>query len=78
MNRYSDARPSAPKLVLGVVLALLVASLAACKVYQTQGPTQTTSNPLTPVCHGGKTVRVDDKMVREHLNHGDTLGTCPD
>lgn len=61
----------------GWSIILLACALAGCKVYQSQGPTQTTSNPLTPVCHGGKTLRVDDTVVREHLNHGDTLGACP-
>ena len=55
----------------------LATFLGGCTVYQSQGPAATKSNPLTPVCHGEKTVRVDDAGVREHLAHGDKLGACP-
>ena len=68
---------SVPGALIAALALTLATCLGGCKVYQSQGPTATESNPLTPVCHAGKTVRVDDLGVREHLGHGDQLGTCP-
>lgn len=30
------------------------------------------------VCHEGNTIEVDESAVPEHLEHGDTLGRCPE
>lgn len=34
-------------------------------------------NKMINVCHEGVTTCVKEKKVKEHLNHGDTLGECP-
>ncbi len=60
-------------------LACLALALATgCKVYESKGP-EPEGSDLIPICHNGiKTIRLqEDKAVRAHLEHGDSLGECP-
>ena len=60
-----------------LLLGAALLAVAGCKVYQTDGPAeQNKARDLTPICHEGKTLRVEDDVVRDYLNQGATLGPC--
>ncbi len=40
-------------------------------------PTATPEPEKVTLCHKGNTISVDSSSVQDHLDHGDTLGSCP-
>jgi hypothetical protein len=43
----------------------------------TATPEPPTAEPKVTLCHKGNTISVDASSVQSHLDHGDTLGSCP-
>ncbi|MEM9529597.1 MAG: hypothetical protein AAGA23_01630 [Pseudomonadota bacterium] len=59
------------------ILGAAMLAMGGCTVYQTEGPAeQNKTRDLTPICHEGKTLRVEDDVVRDYLNQGASLGQC--
>ena len=59
------------------LLGLSLLLLAACTVYQNDGPDTTLKNQKILVCHQHEqSLQLDERAVRDHLNHGDSLGRC--
>ena len=65
------------QIVRPTFLGLSLLMLAACTVYQDKGPDPAGKNQKVFVCHQGKqSLQLDEQAVRDHLNHGDSLGRC--
>lgn len=59
------------------LLTPLLLTLAACTIYQDDGPDPQGKNQKIFICHKGKqSLQVDENATRAHLNHGDRLGRC--
>ena len=43
----------------------------------TATPEPPTAEPKVTLCHNGTTITVDASSVQAHLDHGDSLGSCP-
>ena len=73
MMKTIPFRQIGPATLLGASLLLL----SACTVYQDEGPDPAGKNQKIFICHEGKqSLQLDDREVRMHLNHGDSLGRC--
>lgn len=59
------------------LLTSLLFTLAACTIYQDDGPDPQGKNQKVFICHKGKESRqVNEQAIRAHLDHGDSLGRC--